>query len=298
MRYLVAITLLFFIALGVTSSQAADIRCAPDGHYGLSQKDEWFLRRWPSGVRPSKSTCSTGFISGEIMQGDYEKVVALYRKNHPFMYGFSLVSRGGNVIEAIKIGRFFRKYLLTAEAPMHFMISDTDVFMNPDLPECKGESCVCASACALIWFGAVERAGSVGLHRPRTDDPYFRALGPNAAAASYQKILDSVRQYLVEMETPKPVIEEMLSTSSADIRWVDKIDDITRPPSLAEWEDSNCGGFSTKDQELLSDLRGRFADERTKNDSKILTSLENRNTSWFECQIDLLSSHRDQLPSP
>jgi hypothetical protein len=147
-----------------------------------------------------------------------------------------------------------------------------DAFSSPgdgDEKECEIDHCLhrnCASACALIWFGAVDRYGSVGLHRPRTTDPYFRALDPSDGAATYRKALDSIQAYLEEMEVPKRVIELMTATGSADIKWVDTykddFKDLERPPSLAEWEDAVCpkGGPCS--------------------------------------QVDLISSHRDKLPPP
>jgi hypothetical protein len=68
---------------------------------------------------PTESACLRGFISGPIERGDYEKVRTLSRENHPFLAAFTLASPGGDVAEAIKIGRLFRKYLIAALAPIH-----------------------------------------------------------------------------------------------------------------------------------------------------------------------------------
>jgi hypothetical protein len=89
---------------------------------------------------------------------------------------------------------------------------------------CRGQECICASACALMWFGAVERLGEVGLHRPSTEDPAFKALPPAEASTTYRRILSSIISYLDEMEVPKPMIDAMVSTSSSEIRWVGGVD--------------------------------------------------------------------------
>jgi hypothetical protein len=99
--------------LTIGHSQAAQIRCASDGYFKLPQDDGRLLRLWPSGVRPTKETCHSGFIFGPITKGDYQKVLALYRGSHPFLGEFALASPGGDVLEAIKIGRLFRKYLIS-----------------------------------------------------------------------------------------------------------------------------------------------------------------------------------------
>lgn len=284
------------------SAHAAEIRCQSGihGHYSLPQDDGWFMRRWPSGVRPTENTCSSGFLYGPIRQGDYEKVRAFFRQYHPFLGSFDLASPGGDVVEAIKIGRLFRKYLIHAFAPLRFSErvqgSHIEYFVSTgNEPECEPpHQCVCASACALIWFGGVDRSGSVGLHRPRTDDPAFRSLGPKEAAETYGRALNSIRQYLDEMEVPKPLIEAMVATSSAHIKWVDHRDDgLQRPPSLAEWQDANCSAFSEKDSKLLSDLQAKRS-TLTRQEQNIRDQLQRKRL----CPIELLSSHRDRLSPP
>lgn len=190
--------------------------------------------------------------------------------------------------------------MILASAPTRIPIPPTnkEIFVLPGGgPECDSGRCICASACALIWFGAVGRYGSVGLHRPRTDDPYFKALDPTAAADAYRRALNSIRQYLDEMEEPKPMIEAMVSTGSADIKWVNADDDLDRPPSLAEWEDANCGGFSVENQKSESDLYGRRSN-LTQKEHDLLHKLDNRRSQWEQCKDELLASHRDSLPPP
>jgi len=49
--------------------------------------------------------CASGFIHGVISVGDYEKVRSFYIMNHRALGSFNLASPGGDVNEAIKIGR-------------------------------------------------------------------------------------------------------------------------------------------------------------------------------------------------
>jgi hypothetical protein len=73
---------------------------------------------WPSGRRPTLDvTCRYAFLDGEIVGGDYEKVLAFYRQHHPFLQNLTLRSPGGDVDTAIKIGRLLREYLILARAP-------------------------------------------------------------------------------------------------------------------------------------------------------------------------------------
>jgi len=300
MRSLVLLATFSALLWTAASAHAAEVRCDPGrtGHFALPQDDAVAARRWPSGARPTASTCASGLVTGPIESGDYEKVRALYRDNHPFLSSFTLASPGGNVLEALKIGRLFRKYLMTAFAPVRVASADgRERFVMPGEPQCDKARCICASACALIWFGAVDHWGTIGLHRPHTDDPSFKNLEPPAAAELYRRMLDDIRSYLDEMEVPKPMIEAMVATGSADIKWVTVGSGLSRPPSFAEWEDASCGTFSAEERNLLSRLIGRRADLNQK-ERKLGDQLHDKQSKWLQCRIELLSSRRDKLPPP
>ena len=155
--------------------------------------------------------------------------------------------------------------------------------MDADGPVCHGQDCICASACALIWMGGVNREGTVGLHRPRIVDPIYKGLMPANASTAYNRLLASVNTYLDELEVPKPIIETMTATSSGEIVWADgATNQLKSPPSIAEWTDASCGpdvnvdwsnpsGFSVEQQmgkstnhdlcayRLYASSRGRLA---------------------------------------
>lgn len=300
MRWLL-LAVVMSLSLGMSAAHAAEVRCDPGkgGHFtSLPQDDAVYRRRWPSGVRPTSSTCVRGLLTGPIEPGDYEKVRALYRENHPFFGSFTLASPGGNVLEALKIGRLFRKYLLIALAPVRIASADgREKFVLPGEPECDSGTCICASACALVWFGAVEHLGTVGLHRPHTDDAAFKNLDPPAAAALYRQIIEGVRQYLDEMEVPRPMIDAMVATGSADIKWVTLDTGLSRPPSLAEWEDATCGSFSFEERTVLLRLKEKRGALNEK-EHRLGNKLQDKQTAWRRCQVELLASKRDKLPPP
>ena len=214
-------------------ADAAEIGCAslygetrlpPQLHGDTRRPEQVAQGLWPLGARPSPVTCRIGFIQGEIVSGDYDKFLAFYSKNHPFLEQVSLNSRGGDVHEAIKIGRLFRKYLITAVSPYPIFVDGQFVSqiqmdhmtgrMEPCFEACRP---LCASSCALIAFGAPNRAGRIGLHRPSTDDPNFKTLAPSEAAKAYRQMLDEIIHYLEEMEAPRPAIDTMVATGSAEI---------------------------------------------------------------------------------
>jgi hypothetical protein len=179
-------------------------------------------------------TSCSGLLSGDIVKGDYEKVATFFDVHRPKM--FALNSNGGDVDEALKIGRLFRKFLILTLVPTQPWY-------------CSGEECVCASACALIWFGGIDRGGGVGLHRPRSRDPKFGKLSPVDATTEYRRELERINAYLDEMEVPKTIIDSMVTTDFSDIRWVYSfLDGLVKPPSIAEWEEASCSSNEKHDR--------------------------------------------------
>lgn len=300
LRYAPVLFILSWIGI---SAHAAEVSCESKID-GTPIAEEIAKRLWPSGARPLPSTCMVGLLRGAIANGDYEKIISLMRANHPFLGQFRLISPGGSVDEAIRIGRLFRKYMITAWAPAELNGSFL-LAASPQLPYGKvewlcngGSECVCASACALIWFGAQDRNGTVGLHRPHTDDPTFRALNPAEASAFYRRMLDSVIRYLDEMEVPKQIAESMVATSSAEIRWVDAVENrLQRPPSIAEWKDASCGSFTDQEENSMLQLMAKGSG-RSQQDSLLFNLLFQKSQKKAQCEGFLVSSQRDRLAPP
>ncbi len=305
-------------ALGVLAAplnggvaHAAEIECATAGYSGGVASQELIRRRF--GFRPVAGMCELGYLHGEIIKGDYEKVSAFYRKNHPMLGEIDLWSLGGDVETAMNIGRLLRKYLVTAEAPMNLRGAIPAVLFAPEHAKasllanpvdsnwfCRGPDCVCASACALIWFGGVERFGDVGLHRPRTDDPRFRSLGPGDAMAVYHHELEDIVSYLGEMEVPRPIIDKMVATGSSEIQWVDAEEDhLKRPPSFAEWEDASCGTFTAEEDNTLFHLDGKKEQgQLTQSEDILFKLLKEKSDKYLFCTSRFVFRQRVQLPSP
>jgi hypothetical protein len=200
-----------------------------------------------------------------------------------------LVSPGGDVDEALKIGRLFRKYLISTIAPTDLGGGSTYL----SAPECKGQNCgTCASACALIWFGGVERTGTVGAHRPQINDATFAGLSPADASNRYRRLLARITAYLEEMEVPNSITEAMVATSSGDIRWVDAIDDnLQRPPSTAEWVDASCGARGPYLEEIKQNTLERLSPQRR-------SAIERQYRDNLSCEGLLFDKYIDQMPRP
>lgn len=313
--WLLALALaLGFLLDRTREATAAEIVCLRGYDISLAELERRVaIRCGLSEYRPPPAPCGKALLRGTIEKGDYERFLAFYKQHHHLLGYLKLLSPGGDAEEAMKIGRLVRKYLITAEAPQRtidgsfYELPSAKVGANAQ-PLCSGPACVCASACALIWFGAVDRSGAVGLHRPRITDPQFTALPPGEASTVYTQALQGISRYLEEMEVPRPLIDAMIETSSSEVRWVNTLDDsqLEHPPSFAEWADASCGVTSQERKMayalglrkgMASIFPGQF-EPLTAHEESLLKKLDERSTKWHTCKAQLVSTRRCAIPAP
>jgi hypothetical protein len=173
-------------------------------------------------------------IIGPIEEGDLEKIIVAL-KNQEYMPGFAISSSGGDVLEAMKIGRFFRD-------------SRLDITVN--------DNARCVGACFLIVVGATGRyvQSPVGIHRAYTDPERHESLASAQAENTYGELDSLVRAYLEEMYVPEDLIAEIMSTEPAEESYLSAAEFRRRlgehPPTNEEWKVASCGEM-TDDEKLL-----------------------------------------------
>jgi hypothetical protein len=186
--------------------------------------------RFTWGGTPPNNRCYEANLTGEIVEGDAERVRE-FLLNERQLSELRLVSPGGNLFEAMKIARIVRDALLE---------TTTDSFdeKSPSNDECN-------SACAIIAFGGVSRRlGNIGLHRPsslRKTEITFEQ-----AKSDYETLIRELESFFTEMAPPRSLLDRMLTVGPEGI---DRIyypkEDIRRvvPDYYApfqEWLHSSC----------------------------------------------------------
>jgi hypothetical protein len=175
-------------------------------------------------------------VVGSITKGDYDAIVqastSLLRRGRPLW--IRVTSRGGNLAEAMRIGRFVRQTLAAVVVDGR-----------------------CYSACALILIGAADRhLGNghdpmVGIHRPYIADAVYGALTPEQARVTYARLEKDVKDYLAEMGAPGRFVDEMFLTPSTKMRLITDAEFQTmfalEEPFLEEWLISRCGALDDKE---------------------------------------------------
>jgi len=209
-------------------------------------------------------------IRGTITEGDSAKF-----RNIIVQSGFPVVtvilrSNGGNVQEAMKIGRDIRKLLLETEGPQLDYYPDRDgslSYGSGDHPLCiengmgefkgsryKASECVCASACFFLYVAGARRDRSyVGIRRGYLSEDVSRDLGLDTATQIYKSIDKPISEYLDEMGVPHRYADIMLRTSSQEI-YVPKLPEVMADfygwiPEIEEWLIAKCNTVSERQLE-------------------------------------------------
>lgn len=191
------------------------------------------------------------YLIGKIVPGDFERFRSALRTAPDGVQTINLRSPGGSVIEAIKIGRLIRSLYLDTGAPFSREAGPyTKHNCSSDHPSVRRKgTCLCASACFLIWAGGLTPFGDLlYIHRISFDKEYYGSLSPSEADAKYEQGLHIVHDYLTEMGVPERYYEKLVRTPSnfsAKVKYSDVVQDfnwISRP-SLNEWMIARCGGW-------------------------------------------------------
>lgn len=178
------------------------------------------------------------FLNGEIKQGDYQKIRQILLKLDALPRTISLNSPGGDIEEAIRIGKLLRRALFQSTI---------------------SEYGQCDSACFILWASAVRKfpatvwidqntkkwEGKLGLHRPYYGRSEYSQLTTVEARNAYQKLEASVREYLVDLKVPTDITESMFRTRSTDADYISDIALIDKlgqeAPYFEEWLIAKCG---------------------------------------------------------
>jgi hypothetical protein len=284
-------------------ARGAEISCAHKWEsslkeiYGIGYLGKNYVQAsddWPENTEPPFGTCITLKLHGQIEKGDFDKLFAVYKQSHPFIKDITLISPGGNVREAIRIGEFLRKYLISAHPDTSMPLS---CLLDGNCP--LSEDKVCASACALIWIGAPERWGAVGVHRPRIVDPEFKNLPFSEAQQVYSEALTLTTKYLERMEAPREFIELNTATSSTDIHWIgkEKTEAYSRSPSFAEWIAASCGSIlSAYEKSKLDELWSIPQENRTETGELLVKLLSEKRDKKKRCERELVFKSRQKIP--
>lgn len=224
-------------------------------------------------------------IIGPIEKGDLKKIkkasselILSLNEYDTKTLQFHLNTPGGNLEEAMQIGRFAREILADIDSYGKIIIapgSKAEQYLKKDPSErrdyvvlspqaqLKEEHLVRNySAGVLAFYGGVKRAHRdnsdqrlglynkksipvMGIHRPYYDKRFFSTLSPAEASKAYKKLEARVRDYLKEMGAPQTIVDRMFNRASNKIDMIE--DDEFRKyykseeSFIEEWLIAKCG---------------------------------------------------------
>ena len=161
-------------------------------------------------IRGSRD-CVTLLFAGEIKQGDAarllnfidvtSKVLSSNFKRPVRVGKIYLHSNGGNLFEAMKIGRVIRNNLISVQVT---------------------HDSVCYSACVIAYLGGVIRipVGPMGIHSFYSSE-FVGAVNFASSSKKYNEIAESVTGYMREMRVTTALLDEMMKVSHKSIKILD-----------------------------------------------------------------------------
>lgn len=237
-------------------------------------------------------------LKGEIERGDAEQFLSMLTQLNESgspVERLILLSKGGDVAEALSIGRIVREAFIFTYAPQgnkyipslpknlvpgteeardalnelkrnsfsYFTARTLDgqtisssgraveIFTALGNPIEYNQDAVCASACALIAISGLIRFGTVGLHHMYVNDT---EIDYDELDAILSDSTDEVSDYLAEMRAPASFLENIVSTPSKEMKWVDLYAIGSIDPIFQEYAYGKCGGLTEEQMDDQLDL--------------------------------------------
>jgi hypothetical protein len=229
-----------------------------------------------TGEKPFYKKCQIN-ITGIFEKGDadqFERLLKLIKQRRQTVEFANLNSDGGDVNEAMRIGRMIRQNVIR-----------TQVFSGD----------FCRSACFFVWASGAERLtsdSSIGVHRPRFKKEYFKGLSANEAEHKYLEMANLVRDYLEDMNIPNQVIENMFNQSSNNILYLNSstLKKLRKIPFFDEWIIANCGAFTVEEEDKIYELWQKefYEGNLLKEEKFYLSKLQKKRKDHYQCQNRLL----------
>jgi hypothetical protein len=153
-------------------------------------------------------------LSGEIVPGDYAKLLARIAENPERFLERNklfLASSDGNAAEAIKIAKLLQALY-------------TEVIVGPLTGRCVG-------ACFLIYTAASARgtdgANLLGIHRVGLAESEWVSRPTSEAALMEDGLQTPVRDFLTANEVPSELVDELFKHLPTDVYWLTEHDEET-----------------------------------------------------------------------
>jgi hypothetical protein len=230
-------------------------------------------------------------VEGEIVPGDAQKLLGFYGKYGDMISPVYLRSKGGDVAEAMKMGRIIRRLRLETSVP----VWDTGKAPIDQIKVDHQENMVCASACFLAYAGGAIRFGNyLALHRPFLPREEARKLSDAEYELAQKEMMPKVKAYLADMDIDQYWIDRMFSANSQEYympTWNEADNKVHHlmdmVPSLEEVVLSKCNEDPNADKKLR-DLQNSGSPLTAEDQAKIKQIMQDSDV-FFQCKKTALA---------
>lgn len=239
-------------------------------------------------------------LEGKIEAGDFGKVRSfiLDGDSADILY---LASPGGNLAEAMKIGRFVRALKLQTAIPGKFSRElEAKAAARHNLTEPRANY-VCSSACFFIFVAGIYRnddffsSGILGIHRPYLSESDLKALSGDQAIAAANRTRATVENYLKEMGVPAKYADQMFSVSKDEVRWISKdayqADFQGFMSELRDWVAARCDKLTDLEKKVYEEVKHKYPDQQSTAEKAVMAAYWKK----YDVQLDCEREIRGQL---
>ena len=245
-------------------------------------------------------------INGALVAGDYGRfkdlVTETWSKGYRFYGRVEIISMGGNVVEAVQIGRLIRRLWLATIIP-----SDTPKY--GDSTKCREfpnraakiqSNCYCGNSCFLVFVAGVNRWGDlVAIHRPDLPPERASEVGLEEVFGRYRGLKALLHKYFDEMGVSATYYDRMMSVSSSDVTFLNRkeVDKnfFGYVPEIDELFRARCGVLTSAENRWISDNWGRMQRRLlSPSDDALFTQLLREREKEIKCQAELLREQREK----
>jgi hypothetical protein len=220
-------------------------------------------------IEPLKVYRGVLVLEGTIVAGDYDKFREFLGTKSNFdkiSGGVFLASPGGNVAEAMRMGRLIRALRLTTDVPSgppSGIPKYGESLIKPNHLVNPRAYYLCASACFFVYVAGIYRnlswVGRLGIHRPSQLQSNARALSNDEVLQSNWFVREVVKNYLKEMSVPDKYVDLIFSVAPNEMRWItqSEFDSDLQGfyPELRHVVAAKCDRQPSEEKIKLSDLR-------------------------------------------
>lgn len=235
-------------------------------------------------------------VEGPLEKGDFEKLRSL-ANGGAFGTDLFLASPGGDLREAIKIGRLVRRLKLATLIPTGGLGGDIvdGLIRRHGLKDPK--NFVCASACFFIFVAGIHRSRNfvgapiLGIHRPYLPKQDLVGLSGDQAMLVANGTRRFVETYLREMSVPAKYVDEMFSIGGDQIKWIGEGDfeaDFEGfIPELRDWVDAQCDNRTKEEKTIWNMLVNKTGAARTSAEKVMQDALLRKYSEQLKCEGEL-----------